>query len=72
MNVTLESLDQKLDNLKELMTDHISEDRSKHLIVDDHTIHLDRLEQIEANRRWHIRALWTAMIAGAVGWLFPR
>lgn len=70
--VTLKSLDQKLDDLKELMKDHIAEDRTKHAIVDQHSIAVDRLQQVEANRVWHIRALWVAIMAALGGWLFPR
>ncbi len=72
MKVTLASLDQKLDDLKELMKDHIKTDDAKHAIVDQHTIAVDRLQQIEANRIWHIRALWVAIMAAVGGWLFPR
>lgn len=67
--VTLESLDQKLDDLKELMRDHIAEDRAKHAIVDQHTLVLDRLQHTEETRMWHIRALWLALLAGFGSWL---
>ena len=30
---------------------------------------LDRLEQSEARRVWHIRAIWASMISGATAWI---
>lgn len=69
MKVTLASLDQKLDDLKELMKDHIDEDHAKHAVVDTHTIAIDRLQQVESNRVWHIRAIWVALLAGLGSWM---
>ena len=70
--VTLERLDQKLDDviesLKESKVDmqgHFREDRGAWM-------KLDRLVQIERHREWHFRTLWTAVLASlsAVGLLY--
>jgi hypothetical protein len=31
---------------------------------------VDRMEQIQEQRAWHIKAIYTALIAGFVSWLF--
>ena len=28
---------------------------------------IDRLEQVEVARKWHLRAIWTALLAGLTG-----
>lgn len=64
--VTLDRLDQKLDNVIErlddatrVMAEHIMEDRKMYIAV-------DRLDQNEQRRQWHIKALWTAITTAAV------
>jgi len=64
--VTLDRLDQKLDDvierLKEatrIMDQHILEDRQMYTQV-------DRLDQSEQRRQWHFRTIW-GVIAGMLG-----
>lgn len=69
---TLDRLDQKLDNVIErlqtatkTMEDHMAEDRLMYIKV-------DRLDQNEQRRQWHIRALWTTILASGITWLIPK
>ena len=78
--VTLTRLSDKLDNILEVLTLHVSDDKAQFtefraLLVgmDDRPGlkgRLDRLEQVESNRRWHIRSLWGAFIASGIGLIF--
>jgi len=70
--VTLKSLDQKLDDMKEMMRDHAVDAKMRQKLLDEHVVAIDRLQQVEASRVWHIRALWVSMMAAVFGWLFPR
>lgn len=63
--VTLDRLDQKLDDViyrldkaTAVMDQHILEDRKMYLQV-------DRLDQSEQRRKWHFRTLWGTMLATA-------
>jgi hypothetical protein len=76
-NVTLESLDQKVIDLIETLHAHITRfekhDEFEHRFQDEvyeRLIMLDRLEQVEAARKWHIRTMWGAWVAAFIGWLF--
>lgn len=33
---------------------------------------VDRLEQVEQRRLWHIRALWASIVASGLGLLLPK
>lgn len=58
-------LDYQTDVLQKLIGEfekHVKEDRQVSLIV-------DRLNQSEQRREWHIKALWSSIIAGIVGWI---
>jgi phage shock protein A len=70
--VTLDRLDQKLDDVisglkeaKAVMAEHIAEDRVMYTKV-------DRLDQNEKRREWHIRNLWTVLLGtiSAVGLVY--
>lgn len=74
--VTTEVLSTKLDSIIDKQREHTSR-----LISIEHTLNgregqpgmitrLDRVEQLENGRKWHIRALWTGLgsaIAGILG-----
>ena len=77
MKVTLATLDQKLDYVLSKLEEHANQDRldftNIHTALDGNgspglKMRVDRLEQIESNRKWHIRALWSAMVTGVVGY----
>jgi len=76
-NVTLESLDQKVTDFIETLRNHIARfdkhdelERTFQEDIQQRLIMLDRHEQVEAARKWHIRTMWGAWIAAAIGWLF--
>ena len=64
--ITLITLNQKLDYVIKQQDSH-----DKLLRGDESTpgflTRVDRLEQIENSRKWHIRTVWGAIVAGAVG-----
>ncbi len=63
MNATLESLDKKLDDMQADLKDvHNAIYGPRDLSKPGLAIRLDRLEQIESKRLWHIRALWVALL----------
>ncbi len=78
--VTLTRLSDKLDNILNVLTLHVADDKAQFtefravlLGLEDKPGlkgRLDRLEQTESNRRWHIRSLWGAFIAGGIALLF--
>jgi hypothetical protein len=37
-------------------------------LPDDLPVRLDRLEQSEASRRWHIRSMWAAVLSALAAW----
>lgn len=75
--VTLDVLGSKMDNLIALVESPVESDerrfQSLHQLLeglDDRPGlkgRLDRLEQAEGRRTWHIRTLWGAVSTGAVG-----
>ena len=77
--MTLSRLADKLDALLALLTSHAADDKQQFL--EFHALllgqnetpglkgRLDRLEQTEASRRWHVRALWTAIVGAVVAYL---
>lgn len=77
--MTLSRLADKLDALIALVTTHAEDDKRQFtefhamLLGRDETPgmkgRLDRLEQTEVNRRWHVRALWTALIGVAAAFV---
>ena len=66
----------KLDYLTELVQAHVESDE-RHFISLNSFIdgngnlgaktRIDRLEQLEDSRKWHVRSLWTAICAGFIG-----
>ena len=74
--MTLTRLGDKLDTILNMLTLHVADDKAqftefRSLLVGMEDKpgmkgRLDRLEQTEASRRWHIRSLWAAFIAGGV------
>ena len=77
--ITLEEIGRRLDSLIALVTTHSADDKVQfaefHRLIlglDDSPGlkgRLDRLEQTEQARRWHVRALWAAIGGVAVAWL---
>lgn len=64
--ITLAVLSTKLDNVISILQEHRAE-FSEHVKKDEAiAIVVDRLSQTDQNRTWHFRALWTAVVAGAV------
>lgn len=61
--VTLAELIRSVNRLIEKFEEHIE----KHLQLG---LILDRLEQSEKRRDWHIRAVWVALVGGLIAWLF--
>lgn len=66
--VTLDRLDQKLDDVLKRLIEHTetfkvhaAEDRQIAIVV-------DRLDQKEKTRTWHIRAIWSALIAAVIAY----
>ena len=77
IKVTLQTLDQKLDFLLESMRDHIRADETHFQKIGDvidgngtpgMKTRMDRIEQVEASRKWHIRTLWAAIVTGVCTW----
>jgi len=75
--VTLQTLDQKLDFLLEKLTEHSAKDVENFTNIQHSLdgnggpgmkVRLDRIEQLESGRKWHIRTIWGAMMAGMVAW----
>lgn len=77
--ITLAEIGRRLDSLIALVTSHAADDKAQFaefhalLLGRDETPglkgRLDRLEQTEASRRWHVRALWTALVGVAAAYL---
>ena len=78
--MTLTRLGDKLDSILNMLTLHVADDKAQFtefrtllLGMEDRPGlkgRLDRLEQVESSRRWHIRSLWGAIIGGVVTLLF--
>lgn len=68
--VTLDRVDQKLTDLIEQFERHDALEHEFQDHIYDQLIKLDRLVQIEAARKWHIRTMWGAWIAATLGWLY--
>lgn len=74
---TLDRLDQKLEDLALAFSEFVARfnkhDDLERVFQNDiyaRLLKLDRLEQVELARRWHIRTIWGAWIAALIGWLF--
>lgn len=74
---TLDRLDQKIEDLRTTLREHVMRFEKHDTLERDfqndlyeHLLRLDRLEQVEAARKWHIRTMWGAWLAAFVGWLF--
>lgn len=64
MSVLAAKVDAQTDAINRLVSlfdKHVEQDR----VVE---IKVDRLEQTEIGRRWHLRAIWGALCAGAISW----
>ena len=78
--MTLTRLGDKLDTILNMLTVHVADDKAQ--FTEFRTLllgledkpglkgRLDRLEQTEASRRWHIRLLWSTIVGGVVTLLF--
>jgi hypothetical protein len=72
MAVLATKLDQNtavLNKLLEAFEKHVDQDEA---FQKETGIQVDRLEQIEVSRRWHIRALWGSAIAGLFTWIISK
>ena len=58
----VDALTRSVDRLIEKFEQHVEEDDETKLVV-------DRLDQNEKRRIWHIRALWGAVLAALTAWL---
>ena len=75
--VTLSTLDQKLDFLLSTLEKHVKTDDAHFERIGDvldgngtlgMKTRVDRLEQSESTRKWHIRTLWAAIVTGVCTW----
>jgi hypothetical protein len=73
--ITLVSVDRRLDDFIEVSQEHRKRLESQIAQIlgclQDNgkpglTTRVDRLEQVEAKRAWHIRTVWAAMVAGFI------
>ena len=67
--ITNEVLAQKLDDLTKIVSEHVKQDdeRFQRIFFDNGKpsvfSRLNSLEEVEGKRTWHIRSIWTAMLA---------
>ena len=54
-----------IEALREELQQHVKESRQ-------FEIGLDRLVQVEENRKWHVRALWLSILASIGAWFAAR
>lgn len=70
--VTNEVLAQKLDDLTKIVSEHVHQDeeRFQRIFFDNGKpsvfSRLNSLEEVEGKRTWHIRSIWTAILAAIV------
>ena len=79
--VTNQVLLTELNNLTSLIQKHMDSDE-KHFdqiysFLDGNgkpglKTRIDRMEQLEVNRKWHLGYLWTAMVSGFVAFFFGK
>src|SRR5689334_17722054 len=74
--VSNEMLAQKLDDLTELVKNHVQKDDAQFqkIFYDNGRpsvfSRLNSLEDIEGNRKWHFRAVWTVLLGAITAALF--